>query len=122
MAIILQIETATSMCSVAVSADGVTASCVETNEPNIHAEQLLPMIEEALEKSGQNYKTLSAVAVSKGPGIIYRIENWSGKCKRTLLRIKDPFDISTHLTSHLLNCLLTSKMDIRSQNALICTQ
>ncbi|NNF02664.1 MAG: tRNA (adenosine(37)-N6)-threonylcarbamoyltransferase complex dimerization subunit type 1 TsaB [Bacteroidia bacterium] len=65
---ILQIETSTSMCSVAISEDGQTAVCVEKNEANIHGAQLLPMIDEALAELKITFDDLSAIAVSKGPG------------------------------------------------------
>ena len=65
---ILCIETATDICSVAVSIDGVLASLVESNDQNSHSEKLTVFIEEALAKAGVPLTELSAVAVSMGPG------------------------------------------------------
>lgn len=68
MALILQIETATSVCSVALSKEGRTVAFKEKNEPNIHASQLTLFIEEVLRLAGVSYADLSAIAVSQGPG------------------------------------------------------
>lgn len=65
---ILQIETATPVCSVAISKNGETIAQVEADGPNLHASYLTLFIEEALEKADVSRKDLHAVAVSKGPG------------------------------------------------------
>ena len=65
---ILQIETATPVCSVAISKNGHIAACVEADTPNIHASHLTLFIEEALTKAAISEQELSAVAVSMGPG------------------------------------------------------
>jgi len=65
---ILQIETATQVCSVAVSANGITSAYKEINEPNIHASRLTMLISELLQELALGFADLSAVAVSKGPG------------------------------------------------------
>lgn len=68
MATILQIETATPVCSVAIAVNGKTVALVEESAQNIHAAKLTLFIEEAMQKSGLKYADLDAVAVSKGPG------------------------------------------------------
>ncbi len=69
MAYILNIETATKNCSVAIAKDGKTIICKEvSNLSYSHAEKLHAFIEEVLLKSNINYKELSAIAVSQGPG------------------------------------------------------
>ncbi|HEY1025434.1 MAG TPA: tRNA (adenosine(37)-N6)-threonylcarbamoyltransferase complex dimerization subunit type 1 TsaB [Sphingobacteriaceae bacterium] len=68
MALILQIETATTACSVALSKDGQTVSYCERNAPNIHASQLTLFIEDVLKQVSVTFSDLDAVAVSKGPG------------------------------------------------------
>ena len=65
---ILQIETATQACSVAISADGKTIALKEAIAPNIHAGRLTLFIEEVMKQAGLAYTDLDAVAVSKGPG------------------------------------------------------
>jgi len=68
MAYILNIETATNICSVSLAKDGKLVLLKETNEPNLHSSQLTVFIEQLFEESGVEIKKLGAVAVSKGPG------------------------------------------------------
>lgn len=68
MSTILQIETATSVCSVALSVNGKTVAFKEEKAPNIHAASLTLFIDEVIKSAGISYADLSAVAVSKGPG------------------------------------------------------
>lgn len=68
MATILQIETATPVCSVAISVDGKTVALKEESAQNIHASKLTLFIEEAMQQANISYKQLDAIAVSKGPG------------------------------------------------------
>lgn len=65
---ILQIETATPVCAVAIGKNGETIATVEADGPNLHASNLTLFIEEVLEKAAITSKDLHAVAVSKGPG------------------------------------------------------
>jgi tRNA threonylcarbamoyladenosine biosynthesis protein TsaB len=67
MSYILNIDTATDICSIAVSYEGKMLSLVE--EPNNnHASRITLMIEEALAAAAINIKDLAAVAMSNGPG------------------------------------------------------
>lgn len=65
---ILQIETATPVCSVAISKNGETIAKVEADAPNLHASHLTLFIEQALEKVVITRNDLTAVAISMGPG------------------------------------------------------
>ena len=65
---ILNIETATRVCSVSLSEDGNIISIQESRSKNSHAEQITLFSEQAIYKSGLNFKDLDAVAISKGPG------------------------------------------------------
>ena len=68
MPLILNIETATTVCSVALAKDGELLSYKEQNEGYTHAENLTVFIEEVVSKSGYAFKGIDAIAVSKGPG------------------------------------------------------
>jgi tRNA threonylcarbamoyladenosine biosynthesis protein TsaB len=68
MAKILQIETATQTCSVALAIAGETIGLKEETAKNIHAGSLTLFIEEVMQQAGLQYQDLDAVAVSKGPG------------------------------------------------------
>jgi tRNA threonylcarbamoyladenosine biosynthesis protein TsaB len=68
MAKILQIETATAVCAVALSIDGQTVAIKEESGQNLHASNLTLFIDEVVSAAGLTFKDLDAVAVSKGPG------------------------------------------------------
>ena len=68
MALILQIETSTISCSVALSQDGQTISFKEAVERNIHASSITLFIEEVMKAANKKLADLDAVAVSMGPG------------------------------------------------------
>ncbi|MHA7841918.1 MAG: tRNA (adenosine(37)-N6)-threonylcarbamoyltransferase complex dimerization subunit type 1 TsaB [Winogradskyella sp.] len=69
MALILNIETATTNCSVSLSKDGETLVLKEDNSAGYsHAETLHVFIKEAFEAANINASEIDAVAVSKGPG------------------------------------------------------
>ncbi len=69
MALILNLETATTNCSVSLAKDGEVVAIKEHDTPNYsHSEQLHVFIEEVLKEAGIDRHALDAVAVSKGPG------------------------------------------------------
>ena len=69
MSYILNIETATKNCSVALAKGGKTILCKEIAEEGYsHAERLHVFIEEIINEAGIGLKDLVAIAVSQGPG------------------------------------------------------
>ena len=68
MSLILQIETATASCSVALAKDGDVLAFKEVNERNIHAEVITGFIDTLMESAAVKYGELDAIAVSCGPG------------------------------------------------------
>lgn len=68
MIYILQIETSTTNCSVAISKDGKTIAVKEISNGYSHAENLHVFIKEVLENNNLEFTDLNAIAVSKGPG------------------------------------------------------
>ena len=69
MAIILNIETATTNCSVSIAKEGKTLALREHDTPNYsHSEQLHVFIKEMVEETDISFSDLEAIAVSKGPG------------------------------------------------------
>lgn len=68
MAYLLNIETATTVCSVSLAENEKMLFCKELNEGFTHAENLHLFIEEALKSCDLRPQDLSAIAVSKGPG------------------------------------------------------
>jgi len=66
---ILNIETATKNCSIALAKEGITVLCKEIAEEGYsHAERLHVFIEEIIKEAGITFQDISAIAVSQGPG------------------------------------------------------
>jgi tRNA threonylcarbamoyladenosine biosynthesis protein TsaB len=65
---IICLETATSLCSVALCGKSGVVSLRESNETKTHASMLTVFIGEILREQGLKASDLDAVAVSKGPG------------------------------------------------------
>ncbi|MHC8947916.1 tRNA (adenosine(37)-N6)-threonylcarbamoyltransferase complex dimerization subunit type 1 TsaB [Sphingobacterium hungaricum] len=65
---ILIIETATPVCSVALSKNHTVLDYIDSAEPNMHANQLTLYVEELLSRNNLVASELHAVAVSLGPG------------------------------------------------------
>ena len=65
---IICLETATNLCSVALCNSGGVITLKETNESKSHASMLTVFIEEILKENGLRAHDLEAIAVSKGPG------------------------------------------------------
>lgn len=68
MPTLLALETATDVCSVALVEDEQVMADLTLRRPRAHAENLVPMIEDALRYAGQKAQALDAIAVSMGPG------------------------------------------------------
>lgn len=65
---ILLIETATTVCSVAIATEEGIMAERRSTAPNAHSSQLSPFIGELLEECGMKPSALTAVCVSSGPG------------------------------------------------------
>jgi tRNA threonylcarbamoyladenosine biosynthesis protein TsaB len=68
MSLILCIETATPICSIALVNSEKVIGYKETRVKNSHAEVITVFIDELLKEHSFNYKELQAIAISKGPG------------------------------------------------------
>ncbi|MDW5287346.1 tRNA (adenosine(37)-N6)-threonylcarbamoyltransferase complex dimerization subunit type 1 TsaB [Formosa sp. PL04] len=69
MALLLNIETATTNCSVSLSKDGETFALKEDNDKGYsHAERLHVYIKALLDENNIKTSQLDAIAISKGPG------------------------------------------------------
>ncbi len=69
MQLILHIESSTTVCSVALSAEGHLLNFIDKqSEGYIHGESLTLMIEELFQKAGRKLGDLSAISYSAGPG------------------------------------------------------
>lgn len=68
MALILNIETSTTVCSVSLSNKGELLSFKEINNGYTHAENLHVFIEDVLKEASFKLNQLNAISISKGPG------------------------------------------------------
>lgn len=69
MPLILNLETATTNCSVSVATNGNLLAIKEHDTPNYsHSEQLHIFIQDVLKEAEIEFSNLDAIAVSKGPG------------------------------------------------------
>ena len=68
MALILNLDTSTQICSVALSQEGKLLGLMESQEDRSHASLLAVFIKTLLEENTKSISDLNAVAVSKGPG------------------------------------------------------
>lgn len=86
MALILNIETSTSVCSVALARDGKMIALKENNEGLNHSVLLGTYIDEILKDNHMDAHCLDAVAISMGPGVVYRITHRSIYGERSMFR------------------------------------
>jgi tRNA threonylcarbamoyladenosine biosynthesis protein TsaB len=68
MPLILHIETATIVCSVALSKDGQLLALKESETKNSHSSELTLFIDEVVKSPGFVLADLDAIAISEGPG------------------------------------------------------
>jgi tRNA threonylcarbamoyladenosine biosynthesis protein TsaB len=68
MALILHLETATTTCSVALSYEGKVLHSKSLDGAYVHAEELLPLVQQVLLDSGRTVNNLQAISYSRGPG------------------------------------------------------
>lgn len=68
MALILNIESATEICSVCISDGSQILASADLTEKFRHSEKMTLLIEEILKKSKKSLKNIDAVALSSGPG------------------------------------------------------
>jgi tRNA threonylcarbamoyladenosine biosynthesis protein TsaB len=120
MAYILSLETSTTVCSVAVTANDEVLSLREVIDAKSHASQLIPFISEALEESSISPKDLSAIAVSKGPGSYTGLRIGVSTAKGLAYGLKIPL-----ISLDTLFCMASGFLEVHpefseSPNMLLC--
>jgi len=116
MSVILQIETATSVCSVALAVNGKTITLKEENEPNIHASRLTLFIGDVIQQAGVSFRDLDAVAVSMGPGSYTGLRIGVSTAKGLCFALDKPL-IAIHTLKMMANGYLAQ---YPSENGYIC--
>lgn len=89
--LILNLETATTVCSVALSQGSQVLAHRELNKGYTHAENLHVFIDEVLKEAGVQPRQLQAVAVSAGPGSYTGLRIGSSTAKGLAFSLGIPF-------------------------------
>ncbi len=118
MGLILQIETATTVCSVALALDGKLIGLKEINERNVHAELITLFIQDVLAQTNRSISEIDAVAVSKGPGSYTGLRIGVSTAKGLCFALDKPL-----IAINTLEAMASGAMAFRSQfnaNTLLC--
>lgn len=107
MPLILSIESATTVCSVAIARDGNLISRHEVNAGFSHSENLTVFIQKACEEAEIKLNQLDAIAVSKGPGSYTGLRIGVSTAKGLCYALKKPF-IAIPTLQSLAGCYLAS--------------
>ena len=118
MSCILNIETSTETCSVAVAQDGGIIFEKINNEPNSHTKYLAKFVEEALSFAESHAIPLDAVAVSSGPGSYTGLRIGVSTAKGICYGKNVPLIAIPTLKLLSVKPLLSD--DIEDENALLC--
>jgi tRNA threonylcarbamoyladenosine biosynthesis protein TsaB len=116
MALILCIETATEICSVAIAKDGKTIALAEDKLGNNHASQLHILVQKALDIAAISLQDINAVAVSKGPGSYTGLRVGVSSVKGYCYALQIPM-IAINTLQSLANGYLTNNPDYKG---LVC--
>lgn len=116
---ILLIETATQVCSAAVSDGGSIVVLKESREQLSHSEQLSLFIQEVMQGAGLEFGHLDAVAVSMGPGSYTGLRIGVSAAKGVCYAMDKPLIGINTLESLANGLILTNKVHL-SPTDLIC--
>ena len=116
MALILNLETATTVCSVSLAKDGKLIALKELNGDYSHAENLTLFIEDVLLQAKIKISEIDAVAVSKGPGSYTGLRIGVSTAKGLCYSLDKPF-IAVDTLKYLALALSSSATAGRSSRA-----
>ncbi len=119
MSLILNIETATEVCSVCLAKDGEVLAVKESFEGKTHAELLTVFIEKLLTENNLKVKNLDAIAVSMGPGSYTGLRIGVSAAKGLAYAANLPLIAVSTLQSIALGVSLKNKDKFKT-NAWIC--
>jgi len=102
VAYIINIETSSKNCSVAIAKNGVQMCCIEAHDDHfIHAEKLHTFVDEALKSANITLADVHAIAISAGPGSYTGLRIGTSAAKGFCFVLQIPL-ISIHTTQLLL--------------------
>ena len=123
--IILGIESSCDDTSAAVIADGLLLSNVIASQgvheeyggvvpelaPRAHQQNIVPVVDAALRRAGIDRKQLSAIAFTRGPGLIGSLLVGTSFAKGLSLGLRVPLVDVNHLHGHVLSHFIREKAD-----------
>jgi len=109
MAIILGIETATSICSVALVRDGKLLAIRESEGSKEHSAALTGYIADVFTEAGLTYQQIDAIAVSMGPGSYTGLRIGVSSAKGLCYALDKPFIAIDTLKSLAFQAILKCK-------------
>ena len=115
MKIILSIETATPVCSVALHQEGKILGIYELHSEKSHSEQLSVLIEQICKQNNLTLKEISAVAVSQGPGSYTGLRIGTATAKGLCFALQKPL-----IAVNTLEAMVWQISDWVEPNTLLC--
>jgi len=116
---ILNIETSTTVCSIAISDNENLVSEKISFEPNSHSKLLAGFIDKIFEESGISINSLSAISVSEGPGSYTGLRIGVSTAKGLAYALKIPI-IAIDTLKIIANEIVTNHKHLIDSNTLIC--
>jgi tRNA threonylcarbamoyladenosine biosynthesis protein TsaB len=119
MAMILSIETATQVCSVALTKGKKTIAIEETNIENSHSSKLTIFIQELCKRANVKLEEVDVVAVSSGPGSYTGLRIGVSVAKGLCFSLEKPLISVETLHAMALNFVMQKEEEL-SPNILLC--
>jgi len=120
MAIILNLETATTVCSVSLAKDGELMALKEINGDYSHAENLTVFIEDVFNQANVKLNEVDAIAVSKGPGSYTGLRIGVSTAKGLCYSLNKPLIAIDTLQHMALSVSSNQQSTINNQQFLFC--
>jgi len=122
--LILHIETATDICSVALSEGDRQLALVESDQERSHATLLNSFIRQAVAQAGKELKDLDGIAVSKGPGSYTGLRIGVSTAKGLAFALKKPLLASGTLenmaSGSISHAVIRELINIHGDLLLLC--
>ncbi len=116
MPLILHIETATEVCSIGLSDNGIILALEESSEPYQHASEVTLLIENCIRKANVTLSALDAVAVSTGPGSYTALRVGASTAKGICYALDKPLIA----VDTLMSLARASSEEMAEENVLLC--
>ena len=119
MSLILNIETATSVCSVALARNGQLLGLRESNTKNSHSSVLTLFMDEVLKSADVELADIDAIAVSEGPGSYTGLRIGVASAKGLCYALEKPL-IGVSTLQSMAFGMMNSVSEVPGTNTLYC--